>query len=65
MRVPGTQRMNLRFGMIPNALRQVTADIELYLRYKQGLIAKDTMKVKSRAVRRAMEKAYRHSVRNG
>lgn len=65
MRVPGTERMNMRYGMISTALRQVTADIELYLRYKQGLIAKDTMRKQSGSARRASEKAYRHSIRNG
>lgn len=47
MRVPGTQKMNMRYGIVSRALRQVTADIELYLRYKHRQIARDTLERKS------------------
>jgi hypothetical protein len=62
LRTPGTREMNRRYGMIPRALRMETADIELYLRYKQGLIAKDTMVARGKSARAAAFKAYRHSI---
>lgn len=43
MRVPGTEKMNNRYGVVGRALRQVTADIEIYLRYKHKQIARQTL----------------------
>ena len=53
-RVPGTDKQNRKYRIIPRVLRSVTADIELFLKYRSEANARNAFGPERKAMKKAM-----------